>query len=117
MPDFNLSDAWFNDSRWVEELTVQRKGEATNESGYADVPDTTQETVRAVVRPARARFWKQVTEGIATSGAYLMVTRDTASVAGGDQILGFQGHDYKVRDSETDHLDGFTIFELEEVTE
>jgi hypothetical protein len=115
MPDYTVSGAVFDDDRWIDELQVTRKSEASNESGYAIDSDTSTETIRALVRPARARWWRQVSEGISTTGEYVMIVENSEPVSQGDEVE-YKGDTYTVAQVDVEYHDGFSVYEIEPVT-
>lgn len=119
MPDMNVADAMFEDSRWLEQINVFKQGGTSNTNGYAipgDADDQSDLTVDAIVRPSRARKYQFLMEGRADSGEYLMVVDSEDDIEASDEVV-YLGLTYNVQSPESDVLDGFTIFELHEVTE
>lgn len=116
MPDYKLSNSLFKDDRWIEEVKVIPRDEATNDRGYAMKDEQDEEIVRAVMRPARARWWRQVSEGVATTGEYVMIVRNEEPVDQGDWVE-YRGDRYRAGQVDIEFLDGFSVFEIKKVTD
>lgn len=119
MPDMNIADAMFEDSRWLEQVDVFKQGGTSNTNGYAipgDGDNQSDLTVDAIVRPSRARKYQFMMEGRADGGEYLMVVDSDEDIEASDEVV-YLGMKYNVQSPESDVLDGFSIYELHEVTE